>query len=133
MKDHYDVIVIGAGIGGLTAGTYLGKAGLKVLIVERAEKVGGYCGSFNYEGYRFDEAVHYINHMRQGGILNRISHELGVDELVKIISIDPSDRLLMPSFSTAIYHDWKKTVQELSEIFHQESKSIHFFFHIARI
>lgn len=130
MKDHYDVIVIGAGIGGLTAGTYLAKTGLKVLIIERGEKVGGYCGSFNHEGYRFDEAVHYINHMRRGGILSRIIHELGIDKLLDVLAIDPSDRLIMPGISVAIYHEWEKTVQELSKIFPKENRSINYFFHM---
>ncbi|MCM8787946.1 MAG: FAD-dependent oxidoreductase, partial [Candidatus Omnitrophica bacterium] len=39
-KDQYDVIIIGAGIGGLVCGCYLAKAGLKVLIVEKNDKVG---------------------------------------------------------------------------------------------
>ena len=42
-KDQYDVIIIGAGIGGLVCGCYLAKAGLKVLIVEQHNKAGGYC------------------------------------------------------------------------------------------
>ncbi len=128
MSDKYDAIIVGAGVGGLTAGAYLVRAGAKTLIVERHEKVGGYCGSFNHAGYRFDEAVHYINHMRPGGMLNRISHELGLDKIVQILKIDPSDRLLMPGFSVSIYHDWKKTVEELSETFPRESSSIHAFF-----
>ncbi|MBI4699502.1 MAG: NAD(P)/FAD-dependent oxidoreductase, partial [Nitrospirae bacterium] len=45
-KDEYDVIIIGAGIGGLTCGSYLAKAGMKVLIVEKNPKPGGYCVSF---------------------------------------------------------------------------------------
>ncbi len=130
MNDRYDAIIIGAGVGGLTAGAYLAQAGLKALIIERHEKVGGYCGSFNNNGYRFDEAVHYINHMRRGGILNRISHELGVDKFLDILTIDPSDRLIMPGICVNIYHDWKKTVQELSEIFPKERESINFFFHM---
>ena len=130
MNDRYEAIIIGAGVGGLTAGAYLAQAGLKALIIERHEKVGGYCGSFNHNGYRFDEAVHYINHMRRGGVLNRISHELGVDKFLDVLTIDPSDRLIMPGICVNIHHDWKKTVQELSEMFAKESKSLNFFFHM---
>jgi len=37
-KDEYDVVIIGAGIGGLVRGCYLAKAGMKVLIVEKNHK-----------------------------------------------------------------------------------------------
>ena len=50
--NKYDVIIIGAGIGGLTCGCYLAKAGLKVLIIEQHNKPGGYCTSFERKGYR---------------------------------------------------------------------------------
>ena len=40
VDQDYDVIVIGGGINGLTAGCYLQKAGLKVLILERRDEVG---------------------------------------------------------------------------------------------
>ena len=43
IDSKYDVIIIGAGIGGLVCGCYLAKAGMKVLIVEKNAKPGGYC------------------------------------------------------------------------------------------
>ena len=38
---RYDVVVIGAGLGGLTAGAILARAGRKVLVIERSNSVGG--------------------------------------------------------------------------------------------
>jgi phytoene dehydrogenase-like protein len=38
---HYDAIVIGAGHNGLTAAAYLAKAGLRVLVVEKNDYIGG--------------------------------------------------------------------------------------------
>ena len=40
-KNPYDVIVVGAGVGGLTVGTLLAKEGLKVLILEQLDRPGG--------------------------------------------------------------------------------------------
>ena len=45
IEQEYDVIVIGGGINGLTAGCYLQKAGLKVLILERRDEVGCFCST----------------------------------------------------------------------------------------
>src|SRR5882757_6978374 len=42
----YDVIVIGAGLGGLTAGAILARAGRKVLVIERSNSVGGAASSY---------------------------------------------------------------------------------------
>src|SRR4051794_2188343 len=43
---RYDVVVIGAGLGGLTAGAILARAGRKVLMVERSNSVGGAASSY---------------------------------------------------------------------------------------
>src|SRR5881275_2769853 len=41
MKSQYDVIILGAGHNGLVAATYLGRAGLSVLLLEKNEYIGG--------------------------------------------------------------------------------------------
>ncbi|MCP4629193.1 MAG: FAD-dependent oxidoreductase, partial [bacterium] len=43
MRDRYDVIVVGAGIGGMTTAAFLAKRGLKVLIIEQHYIPGGCC------------------------------------------------------------------------------------------
>jgi phytoene desaturase len=50
----YDVIVIGAGLGGLTTGALLAKGGRRVLVCEQSERIGGCCSTFERDGYRFD-------------------------------------------------------------------------------
>src|ERR1700712_4516945 len=44
--ERYDVVVIGAGLGGLTAGAILARAGRKVLVIERSNSVGGAASSY---------------------------------------------------------------------------------------
>jgi len=62
----YDAIVIGAGCGGITAGSLLAKQGRKVLVLEQSGRVGGCCSTFEKEGYHFDvgasivEVIHPI-------------------------------------------------------------------------
>lgn len=50
----FDVVVIGAGCGGLAAGALLSKQGRKVLVVEQAKAVGGCCSTFEKDGFHFD-------------------------------------------------------------------------------
>jgi phytoene desaturase len=56
--ESYDAVVIGAGLGGLSAGACLGKAGKKVLILERQEGHGGNARAFRRGEYLFDPAIH---------------------------------------------------------------------------
>ena len=49
-----NVIVIGAGIGGITAGTHLAKHGFKVTILEKNDHPGGRCDRISRDGHHFD-------------------------------------------------------------------------------
>ena len=55
----YDVVVIGAGIGGLICAGLLARNGLRVLLVEQHYMVGGYCSTFRRGAYTFDAATHF--------------------------------------------------------------------------
>src|SRR5574342_1347410 len=48
------VIVIGAGIGGITAAIHLAKAGLHVTVLEKNSRPGGRCDRFSRDGHHFD-------------------------------------------------------------------------------
>ena len=41
MKSRYDVVILGAGHNGLVTATYLGRAGLSVLLLEKNDYIGG--------------------------------------------------------------------------------------------
>ena len=58
MKDQYDIIVIGSGLGGLTAARRLATAGRKVLLVEQHAIIGGLATYFKRKGHIFDVALH---------------------------------------------------------------------------
>ncbi|MFH1149478.1 MAG: NAD(P)/FAD-dependent oxidoreductase [Actinomycetota bacterium] len=53
MSDH-DVIVIGAGLGGLSTAALCAKHGLDTLVIEQSDIIGGCCSTFEADGYRFD-------------------------------------------------------------------------------
>lgn len=58
-RDHYDVIVIGSGLAGLTAANILGRAGHSVLLVEQHYKLGGMATWFKRPGgHIFDVSLH---------------------------------------------------------------------------
>ena len=57
-KDHYDVIVIGGGLAGLTAALVLAKQGKDVLVLERHNLPGGCATSFVRGGIELEAALH---------------------------------------------------------------------------
>lgn len=58
--NKYDVIIIGSGISGLTAGVLLAQKGRKVLILEKHFKAGGWTHTFRRDNYEWDVGIHYI-------------------------------------------------------------------------
>lgn len=78
-KEQYDVIVIGAGVAGLTTAALLGKAGLSVCVLEMAANAGGYLAGFRRKDFRFDTAIHWLNQCGPGGLVTRVFDVLGND------------------------------------------------------
>ena len=92
----YDVVVIGAGIGGLTCANYLAKGGLRVLLLERHGVPGGYAGSFKKKGFYFDAAAHYLSSCREDGQVGRLFSDLQLAEFTEVKRCSPSDTLVFP-------------------------------------
>src|SRR5436190_4543240 len=55
---RYDVVVIGAGLGGLTAGAILAREGRKVLVIERGNSVGGAASSYKAGDLFIEASLH---------------------------------------------------------------------------
>lgn len=126
--DRYDVIIIGAGIGGLVCGCYLAKGGLKVLIVEKNPQPGGYCTSFRRKGFIFDSAVRGLVGCGEKNILGRILKEIDVYEEIKMFRVPVFDKIITPDFNISIKSDYKETKDDLKTIFPQERHAIENFF-----
>ncbi|MDY6972482.1 MAG: NAD(P)/FAD-dependent oxidoreductase [Thermodesulfobacteriota bacterium] len=61
MEKGYDVVIVGAGPNGLTAGAYLAKAGARVLLIERRHETGGALVTEEFRGFRFNlHAFHML-------------------------------------------------------------------------
>src|SRR3954470_16782639 len=77
-----DYIIVGSGIGGLTAGALLSKAGKKVLILERHYVPGGFSHTFKRkDGFVWDVGVHYVGNMNSDSFLRKIFNYLTGNKL----------------------------------------------------
>jgi prolycopene isomerase len=83
-NDH-DVIVVGGGVGGLTAAALLARAGVDVLVLERAEHAGGYARAVHAGPYTFDPAVHALS---DPPLFRALLTHLGVDDVCSLVDVD---------------------------------------------
>ena len=72
------IIVIGAGIGGLTTAALLAKAGLDVTVLEAHVYPGGCAGTFYHQGYRFEAGATLAAGFEPGGGMTRLAEMLGI-------------------------------------------------------
>ncbi|MDQ2711197.1 MAG: phytoene desaturase family protein [Acidobacteriota bacterium] len=87
------VIVVGAGPGGLTAAALLANAGMRVTVLERLPHLGGRTSNFVADGFRFDHGPTFFHYPQ---VLESILDSIGYDlwHELKLIQLDPQYRLV---------------------------------------
>ena len=95
------VVVVGAGIGGLTAGALLAKRNYEVLILDQALVPGGCASTFKRKGFTFDVGATQVAGLEAGGIHHRIFSELEI-ELPQATPCDPACAVYLPGENTPI-------------------------------
>ncbi|MFH0871269.1 MAG: NAD(P)/FAD-dependent oxidoreductase [bacterium] len=128
MDNSYDVIIIGSGIGGLTAGNYLAQAGYSTLIIEQNPRPGGCATSFARGGFRFDAGVHWIAQCGEGGIIHQILRDLGLEGEIDFVQIDPPLAVATPGNRYAIPQGRSQTLAYLQGRFPAEREGLDRFF-----
>lgn len=90
MRDERaDVVVIGAGLGGLAAAVEAAGKGLDVLVLEHHSVPGGYAQGFHRGPFRFDVSLHALNGLAPGGGGDRLLRRLGIFDRLVFERLDP--------------------------------------------
>jgi C-3',4' desaturase CrtD len=95
------IVVIGAGIGGLTAAALLAKRGYEVIVLDQALVPGGCASTFQRRGFTFDVGATQVAGLELGGIHKRIFDELEV-EIPEATYCDPACAVFLPGETTPI-------------------------------
>lgn len=127
LKDRYDAVVIGAGIGGLTCAALLAKAGLNVLVAEQGSKPGGCCGSFQRDGFTFDAGFDASLGCEEGGAVYNILDELALRNEIEFIKLPTSMRIMGSSYDVPVT-SIEALTQNLKSMFPAETGAIDAFF-----
>jgi prolycopene isomerase len=72
LPESCDVVVIGAGAGGLTAAALLSQAGLATVVLESDSQTGGYLAGFKRSGFSFNTSIEWLNQCGPGGFVYQL-------------------------------------------------------------
>ncbi|TFF99536.1 MAG: NAD(P)/FAD-dependent oxidoreductase [Promethearchaeota archaeon] len=99
---NHEIIIVGAGIAGLTAAAYLSRAGHDVLLIEKNETCGGLLNSIQKNGFVFDTGPRSIEN---SGAVKPLLNDLGISiELLKSqVSIGIENEILHYKSHESIY------------------------------
>src|SRR5690242_4186580 len=108
-------IVIGAGIGGLTAAALLLQGGHRVTVLEAQTYPGGSAGTFYNRGYRFDAGATLAGGFAAGGPHARLAEQLGL--VWPVQPVDPAWVMHLPGQSITQWRDPTRWQEERQRAF----------------
>lgn len=133
-EKNFDIIVIGSGIGGLTAALTAATRGRHVLLLEAGKQFGGYLNPFQRRAYSFDPGLHYIGECGPGGAFTKIIESLGLSDDVKFRELNPDgfDRLVFPGYEVHMPKGADRYHERLRADFPHERQGLEKFFDLLK-
>ncbi len=128
VPEQVDVAIVGAGLGGLTAGAFLAQRGYRVAIFDQHYVAGGCCTQFSRGGaddrYVFDIGLHYVGDCGPGGVIPSVLAEVGIEQEFSPLDRDGYDVLVFPDFRFPIPVGLQNYRDRLVEFFPEERRGI---------
>lgn len=122
---HYDVIVIGSGIGGLCNAALLSRLGKKVCVLEQHYTAGGYTHAYEREGYEWDVGVHYVGEVHKPWTKLRRIFDVITDGKLQWAEMDPLyDQIFIGDKVFGFYAGREEFKEGLKQCFPHESEAI---------
>ncbi len=130
MRQDWDVVVVGSGLGGLACAAYLCAAGQRTLVLESHSVAGGNSQVFRRtvrgSEYEFDVGIHYIGECGPDGLITRILNGVGLAERIVFRPLDPDgfSTLVFPDLRFRVPVGWDRYRARLLETFPDEAEPL---------
>ncbi len=124
---RWDAIVVGSGLGGLTTAAYLTSNGLRTLVLEQYDVVGGSSHVFRRKrAFEFDVGVHYLGDCAPDGVIPTILRGVGLEGRIEFLPMDADgfDTLLFPGLTFRVRPGWERYEQDLLAAFPGEQRGL---------
>jgi len=125
---EYDVVVIGGGLGGLTAGALLAKEGKKVLLLERHYRPGGCATTFRRGKFQVEVGLHELDGLHEEDFKRKLFLELSVFDHVEFVPLPQFYRFVNGRVDFTAPEKLKALIAALVARFPAEEKGIRKFF-----
>jgi prolycopene isomerase len=128
LKDRYDGIVVGAGLGGLTVASLLAKRGLSILLIDQQNKPGGACTSFKREDHVFDAGAAMLYGFGEKGFrpFRFVLNEL--EEPIDVVAHATLARMTFEGQEVVFWPDIPRFLDELFRLFPEEKDGLQHFY-----
>ncbi len=132
MKERYDAVIIGSGIGGLSCAAWLARYGMEVAVIEQNSQVGGFCSSYKRDGFNFTLAASEVTGTTPDGLVTRIIKALGIEKDIEFIPLEQGYHVHFPDFNYYIYSGGgnarERFMDQFIKLFPSEASGIKGFF-----
>ena len=119
------ILIIGAGISGLTAGIYAAEAGYEAVLFEKHTVAGGECTGWDREGYHIDNCIHWLMGTTPGTQLYEIWKTVGaVGEHIKIHRSDRMYTSWLNGRSLTLWRDIDRTEREMKALSPEDAPAV---------
>jgi len=128
---QFDVIVIGSGIGGMTAALTAARLEKSVLLLEAGKQYGGFLNPFQRGQFHFDPGLHYIGDCGPEGRFTRLLANLGLED-IQFNELNPAgfDHYSFPEYQITFGKGLARFEQQLMQDFPREKDKIAAFFRL---
>jgi all-trans-retinol 13,14-reductase len=132
-KKHYDAIIIGSGMGGLTTAVFLAKAGKKVLVLEKHYVPGGFTHTFKRKKFEWDVGVHYVGQVNLKDNLMRKTFDYLTDGKLKWADMgDVYDQTIIAGTTYNFKKGRENQIKQMIEYFPEDEIAIRKYYDLVK-